>query len=932
MAKSRGRKFAEITSPTSGVFDLTSVPTITNAKLQNSAMTLAGSSVSLGGTGVANTDALSEGSSNLYFTNARVQSFLGGGTLAGNIVVPDNRSIYLGSDSDFRMVHNTTNTQLINATGQLQITSNGGFAVTGAATFSSTVTGGNGTFTNLTIGATEKIRLDGAGGHTFIQESSNDTMVFATGGSTRLTLNADATFSGSVGLKATPMAWYANQALLQIGPQMTFHSETTNTTSQSAHMSLNAQLDTDGSWEYILSSNKASNYYQFQGTHNWRIAAAGTAGNDITWTNAMTIDNNGRVAIGTGSPSIATPLTVVYSNTSQFHIGGPQAGISNNVYFNGSAYTNRNTSAGGALLQIATDGSFAFRRATSGSSPTLNYSMYIDANGKVGIGSTNPSAGLMVQTSSDGTGLSGDDTNVAYFHNQEATTGRNYGVRVKAGSNAIDYAFRVDTLSTNNAFEVEGTGYVGIGASPNTTNYGGTFKYLGVNAGAGYAVIEGQTSSTTAGDGAVSFFASTTGTSGLNLLGGHQIYNYASSSSNAEGGIRWYTASGGNIPVRMTLDNSGNLGIGTSSPISLDGNANPGLTVSSNGPFILLQDANNSDKVRYISNNTGEFQFGIVNDNGATAKTEHMRITSGGKVGIGQNNPIAALSIKATSANTANHLLHVYRPDGVSHVGEPYSSILLQNQETTSGYEYDGMTVMSLKQAHYRFQVGNTGSWGGSGAKRWQLRVGYGNAIDQMSIYSWTAGGNNGGNEVVAWDTAGTQTNFVTGGNYVLRLKSNNGGPADLGIGPLNTTYYHFIIQNSTSNTFYFGQRCEASGGFHTYSDERLKKEITPISDALTKVKKMNGVTFKWIDPENRGSADAGKQFGVTAQNMLEVDSELPTLNKDPLYNVKEDVSENDEYYTMDYSRITPFLIEAIKEQQAQIEALQAEVKALKGE
>ena len=139
MAKSRGRKFAEITSPTSGVFDLTSVPTITNAKLQNSAMTLAGSSVSLGGTGVANTDALSEGSSNLYFTNARVQTFLGGGTLAGNIVVPDNRSIYLGSSSDFRMVHNTTNTQLINATGALQITSNGGFAVTGATTFSSTI-------------------------------------------------------------------------------------------------------------------------------------------------------------------------------------------------------------------------------------------------------------------------------------------------------------------------------------------------------------------------------------------------------------------------------------------------------------------------------------------------------------------------------------------------------------------------------------------------------------------------------------------------------------------------------------------------------------------------------------------------------------------------------------------------------------------------
>ena len=68
----------------------------------------------------------------------------------------------------------------------------------GNATFSGTVTGGNGAFSNLTINATEKLRFDGFGGHTFIQESSNDTLTFATGGSTRLTLDANATFSGSV--------------------------------------------------------------------------------------------------------------------------------------------------------------------------------------------------------------------------------------------------------------------------------------------------------------------------------------------------------------------------------------------------------------------------------------------------------------------------------------------------------------------------------------------------------------------------------------------------------------------------------------------------------------------------------------------------------------------------------------------------------------
>ena len=68
------------------------------------------------------------------------------------------------------------------------------------ATFAGNVTGGNGTFTNLTIDATEKLRFDGSGGHTYIEEDSNDTLIFATGGTTRLTLDANATFAGNVSL------------------------------------------------------------------------------------------------------------------------------------------------------------------------------------------------------------------------------------------------------------------------------------------------------------------------------------------------------------------------------------------------------------------------------------------------------------------------------------------------------------------------------------------------------------------------------------------------------------------------------------------------------------------------------------------------------------------------------------------------------------
>jgi hypothetical protein len=144
----------------------------------------------------------------------------------------------------------------------------------------------------------------------------------------------------------------------------------------------------------------------------WEAAGGGVAGivsnADAT---AITIDSSEQILIGTSTSSTGIPLTVYSSDTSQFHIGGAQAGISNNLYFNGSAWVNKVSGNGGGIFQIGTDGTFAFRRATTGASPTLSYSAYIDGSGNVGIGETTPDFSGF---GSNGGGLEIDDVGSSF--------------------------------------------------------------------------------------------------------------------------------------------------------------------------------------------------------------------------------------------------------------------------------------------------------------------------------------------------------------------------------------------------------------------------------------------------------------------------------------------------------------------------------------
>ena len=184
----------------------------------------------------------------------------------------------------------------------------------------------------------------------------------------------------------------------------------------------------------------------------------------------------------------------------------------------------------------------------------------------------------------------------------------------------------------------------------------------------------------------------------------------------------------------------------------------------------------------------------------------------------------------------------------------------------------------------------------------------------------------NDGKVGIGTDNPAVQLHVNTAGGSVVRFQSSYGY---MGMGPANSSYAHHTTDRPT---IYFPVNCQASGGFSTYSDSRLKENVEPVTGALDKVAIMNGVTFTW-DNSEKARGPEGKQFGVLAQNMLEVDSDLPSLKEDALES-QENIDNADldtQYYTMDYSRLTPFFIEAIKELKTKLEAAEARLAALEG-
>jgi len=443
---------------------------------------------------------------------------------------------------------------------------------------------------------------------------------------------------------------------------------------------------------------------------------------------------------------------------------------------------------------------------------------------------------------------------------------------------------------------VQGSGVTITGTWPNqtinATGTGGTVTSVAVSGGTTGLTTSGGPITTSGTITLAGTVATTNGGTGLTSFTSGGVVYASSSSALATGSALYFDGT--------------NLGIGITSPAyKLDlltatnfggrwANATRAgyLYLDSGGPGIFNTASYGGEGI-YLNAGSNYIQF-------LTNSVENVRITSAGNVGIGTTSPahplhivsntISQLSVTALSGNTNAQINLEPTGTGIALIGP--------------GNNCD-----------FAFRT---------------------NATERMRI-------NSSGNVGIGTSSPSFPLEVVGGARATTFLVLDGGTPTT----PSNTTPTFFspasgvlgLVTNGAERT-----RVSAAGGFSVgttsdpgagaiyatgaitafFSDKRLKTVSGKIENALDKVAKLSGVYYTFNDTAKSFGYDSDEeQVGVIAQ---EVESVLPQIVKAAPFDLDENNNSKsgENYKTVQYEKLVPLLIEAIKELEAKVAALEA--------
>jgi hypothetical protein len=699
-------------------------------------------------------------------------------------------------------------------------------------------------------------------------DTSNNSFNFYSSANTanRLTL----TEAGNLGLGVTPSAWSTGNTL-DINTKGSLH------TSGAIGLLLGRNVYYDGSYKY-KATGIATALIMDDGGYNWQIAGSGTAGNAISFTQAMTLNASGNLSIGNTNDTYKLDVTGTgrfIANSTTVLINSASRGIDitgKNNYYGLSVTGGSGTGTSyGAVISAGTnssDVSFSvFNKAE-----TVNYFQVR------GDGAATFSSSVTIQSG-----------NALFFNNSVNSASGSIvcqgggSLSLRAYGQEMIGIIESDRLlfSTANTerMRINAAGNVGIGTSSPITKLtigsysGARLPYIngtGTTFGAeGITVTSSNTSNTSVGGGidltnnvrsvgayspVISFSSMTSGGAYNNSYAGIWGIYQEDDGNWAAGHIAFGTSNPYGIQEKMRLTKDGNLGIGTTSPaaaLHVKNSAATNIYLESTGSSVYQQLVNSGGSA-YIGSSSNDLLF-LTN----SAGNERMRITSGGNVGIGTSSP---------TDYSGYTTLHV---NGKSGTGS--GVIRVTNFNGTAGfnmYADNAATFNTTSAIPILFLTQDT---------------------ERMRI---TSGGN-----VLIGDTSGS-AKFVINQSAsavdCMQIFATNGGTGYYYNAGASTTAYaaFFVNSNGVVGSIYLSG---TSTAYNTSSDYRLKTDLKDYS-GLDLVSKIKTYDYEW-------KSDKTRSYGVIAHELQSVINYAVTGVKD-----------GKEMQGVDYSKIVPVLIKAIQE------------------
>jgi hypothetical protein len=256
------------------------------------------------------------------------------------------------------------------ATTEIRVVTSGDLTTTGASFLR---------FGGSNSGTSGYLGYGGTGNTYDIYNGLNGPLEFYTNASKKMVLDA----SGNLGLGVTPSAWDSGYKALQIGQAASFWSAT-----GSNFTTITNNAIFDGAYKYKNDGIATQYSMGTGGNHAWNIAASGTAGDPITFTQAMGLDASGNLGLGTTAAA------------------GVRFDVRNDSTTTLADMRNANASGFGIYIAAGSSSSQYVQRWADYNNNAL---ATLDASGNLCVGSTSPgNAGVInVSVGNPGTTIGG---------------------------------------------------------------------------------------------------------------------------------------------------------------------------------------------------------------------------------------------------------------------------------------------------------------------------------------------------------------------------------------------------------------------------------------------------------------------------------------------------------------------------------------------